>query len=172
MRCLLFTAWHTNRSTKLVRSFSLDKIFIRAIIKKKSLFPAKIVFIRIISIMADEKTNGRICHIWNPKFRGQFFKRTQQSEDRDWLCVSWIYSAIFLPKRQNQITFRTRLKNFNMKNIKMRPPVLLFNLFKTNSMILHWFLKAKSQAKAYMIKIVVCCLRKRKDVKKTVKKNR
>ena len=37
-------------------------------------------------------------------------------------------------------------------------------------MILYLFLKAKSQAKAYIIKTVVCCLRKRKDVKKTVKK--
>ena len=37
-------------------------------------------------------------------------------------------------------------------------------------MILYLFLKAKSQAKAYTIKTVVCCLRKRKDVKKTVMK--
>ena len=51
----------------------------------------------------------------------------------------------------------------------MRAPVALFNLFKKSSMILHLFLKAKSQAKAYIIKTVVCCLRKRKDVKKTVK---
>ena len=62
------------------------------------------------------------------------------------------------------------LKNFNMKNIKMRPPVPLFNLFKKSSMILYLFLKAKSQAKAYIIKTVVCCLRKRTDVKKTVQK--
>ena len=38
------------------------------------------------------------------------------------------------------------LKNFNMKNIKMRPPVSLFNLFKKSSMILYLFLKAKSQS--------------------------
>ena len=87
-----------------------------------------------------------------------------------YVSVRFVYSAIFLPKRQNQITFRTMLKNFNMKNIKMRPPVPLFNLFKKSSMILYLFLKAKSQAKAYIIKTVVCCLRKRKDVKKTVKK--
>ena len=87
-----------------------------------------------------------------------------------YVLVGFVYSAIFLPKRQNQITFRTMLKNFNMKNIKMRPPVPLFNLFKKSSMILYLFLKAKSQAKAYIIKTVVCCLRKRKDVKKTVKK--
>ena len=118
------------------------------------------------------KIHGRICHIWRPKLRGQFFKRTRQSEDRDlyYVLVGFVYSAIFLPKRQNQITFRTMLKNFNMKNIKMRPPVPLFNLFKKSSMILYLFLKAKSQAKAYIIKTVVCCLRKRKDVKKTVKK--
>ena len=62
------------------------------------------------------------------------------------------------------------LKIFNMKNIKMRPPVPLFNLFKKSSMILYLFLKAKSLAKAFIIKMVVCCLCKRKDVKKTVKK--
>ena len=81
-----------------------------------------------------------------------------------------MYSAIILPKRQNQITLRTMLKNFSMKNIKMRPPVPLSNLFKKSSMILYLFLKAKSQAKAHIIKTVVCCLRKRKDAKKTVKK--
>ena len=52
----------------------------------------------------------------------------------------------------------------------MIPPVTLFNLSKKSSMILYLLLKAKSQAKAYIIKTVVCCLRKRKDVKKTVKK--
>ena len=50
----------------------------------------------------------------------------------------------------------------------MKPPVHLFNLFKKSSMILYLFLRAKSQA--YIIKTVVCSLRKRKDVKKTVKK--
>ena len=100
------------------------------------------------------KIHGRICHIWRPKLRGQFFKRTRQSEDRDlyYVLVGFVYSAIFLPKRQNQITFRTMLKNFNPKNIKMRPPVPAFNLFKKSSMILRLFLKAKSQAKAYIIK--------------------
>ena len=37
-------------------------------------------------------------------------------------------------------------------------------------MILCLFLKAKSRAKAYVIKTFECCLRKMKDVKKTVKK--
>ena len=59
------------------------------------------------------------------------------------------------------------LKNFNVKNIKMKPPA---GLFKKRSMKLYLFLKAKSQAKAYTINTVVCCLRKRNDVKKTVKK--
>ena len=57
-----------------------------------------------------------------------------------------------------------------MKNIKMRPPVPIFNLFKKSSMILYLFLKPKSRAKAYIIKTVVWCLRNRKDVKKTVQK--
>ena len=61
------------------------------------------------------------------------------------------------------------MKNLNIKNIKMRPYVSLFNLVKKSSMTLYLFLKAKSQAKAYIIKTVVCCLCKRKDVKKTVK---
>ena len=51
-----------------------------------------------------------------------------------------------------------------MKNIKMEPPVPPLNLLKKSSMILHLFLKAKSHAKAYIIKTVVCCLCKRKDV--------
>ena len=46
------------------------------------------------------------------------------------------------------------LKNFNMKNIKIRTPVPLFNLFKMSSMIFYLFLKAESQAKAYIIKTV------------------
>ena len=87
-----------------------------------------------------------------------------------YVLVGFAYSAIFFTKRQNQITFKTMLKNFNMKNFKMRPPVPLFNLFKKSIMILYLFLKAKSQAKASIIKTVVCCLRKKKDVKKTFKK--
>ena len=51
----------------------------------------------------------------------------------------------------------------------MKPPPL-FNAFKKSCMISYLFLKAKSEAKAYIIKTVVCCLRKRKDVKKTAKK--
>ena len=114
----------------------------------------------------------KTCHIWRPKLRGQFFKRTWQSEDKDfyYVLLEFVYSAIFLPKRQNQITFRTMLKNFNMKNIKIRPPVPLLNLFKESSMILYLFLKGKSQAKAYIFKTVACCLRKRKNIKKIVKK--
>ena len=56
-----------------------------------------------------------------------------------------------------------------MENIKMKPPPL-FNAFKKSCMISYLFLKAKSEAKDYIIKTVVCCLRKRKDVKKTAKK--
>ena len=105
--------------------------------------------------------------------RGQFFKRTRQNENRNLyyvLSILFVYSAIFLRKRQNQITIRTMLKNFNMKNIKTRPPVTLFNLLKKSSMILYLFLKAKSQTKTYIIETVVYCLRKKKGIKKTVKK--
>ena len=52
----------------------------------------------------------------------------------------------------------------------MKPPVPLFNLFERSSMTLHLFLKAKSQAKAYVIKTVTCCLRKRKNIKKLLRK--
>ena len=55
-----------------------------------------------------------------------------------------MYSAIFLPKKQPQSTFRAMLKNFNTKNIKMKPPVAQF---KKRSMKMYLFLKAKSQAK-------------------------
>ena len=60
------------------------------------------------------KIHGRICHICRPKLRGQFFKTTWQSEDRDlyYVLVGFVYWAIFLPKKQNQITFRTMLKKF------------------------------------------------------------
>ena len=78
-----------------------------------------------------------------------------------------MYSAIFLSKRQYKITFRTMLINFYMKNIKMKSSVALF---KERSMKWYLFLKVKSQTKAYIINTVVCCLRKRKDVNKTVKK--
>ena len=103
--------------------------------------------------------------------RPVFQKNSTKWGQRFVLCVSWIvYSGIFLPKKQNQITFKTMLKTLNMKNIKMRPPVPLINLFKKSSMILHLFLKAKSQAKACIIKTVACCFCKGKEVKKTVKK--
>ena len=48
------------------------------------------------------------------KLRAQFFKKTQQSEDRDlyYVLIGFVNSAIFLPKKQNQITFRTILKTF------------------------------------------------------------
>ena len=59
------------------------------------------------------------------------------------------------------------LKKFNMKNIKMKPPV---PLFKKRSMKLYLFIKVKSQAEAYIINTIVCSFHKRKDVKKTVKK--
>ena len=39
-----------------------------------------------------------------------------------------------------------------MKNIKMRPPVPLFDLFKKSRIILYLFLKVTSQVKAYIIK--------------------
>ena len=65
------------------------------------------------------------------KLRSQFFKTTWQSEDRDlyYVLVGLVYSAIILPKRQNQSTSRTMLKNFNMKNIKMRRPAPLLIIY-------------------------------------------
>ena len=47
---------------------------------------------------------------------------------------------------------------------------LLVALFTKRNMKLYLLLKAKSQAKGYIINTVVCSLRKRSDVKKTVKK--
>ena len=69
------------------------------------------------------------------------------------MLVGFMHSAIFLPKRHNTKSLSGQsLKNFSMKNLKMKPPVPPFNLFKKSSMILYLFLKAKSQAKAYIIK--------------------
>ena len=122
----------------------------------------------ILTISWPTKIHGRICHIWRPKLRGRFFRRTRQSEDRDlyYVLVGFVYSAIFLHKRQNQIT-KDNVEKFQYE---IRPPVSLFNLFKKSSIIFYLLLKAKIKAKAYIIKTVVCCLRKRKNVKKTVKK--
>ena len=53
-----------------------------------------------------------------------------------------------------------------MKNIKIRPPVPLFNLFKKNSMILYLFLKPKSRAKAIILSrlfFAVCARERRKE---------
>ena len=86
------------------------------------------------------------------------------------VLAGFVHSAILLPKRQIKSLSGQCWKISTWKILKIRPPVPLFNLFKKSSMILYLFLKAKSQAKAYIIKTVVCCLRKRKDVKKTVKK--
>ena len=52
-----------------------------------------------------------------------------------------------------------------MKNVKMKPPVPLFNPFKKSSMIPYLFLKAKSQAKAYIIK-TSCILFAQKERRK------
>ena len=88
------------------------------------------------------------------------------------LCISWVcvFSYFFFLQDNTKSLSEQCWKNFNMKNIKMKPSVSLFNVFKKSSMILYLFLKAKNQAKAYFIKKVLSCLCKRKDVKKTVKK--
>ena len=55
------------------------------------------------------------------------------------LCTSAL--AIFFSKIQYQITSRTILKCFNIKNIKMKPPVVLFKKMITKM--------ARRHAKAY-----------------------
>ena len=80
------------------------------------------------------------------------------------MFLGFVYSVIFLRKRSCQITFRTKFKKINIRNIKMKPPVALF---KKKSRKLCLFLKAKSQN---LINTVVRCLHKEKDVKKTVKR--
>ena len=80
------------------------------------------------------------------------------------MLLGFVYTAIFLPKRPCQITFRTKFKKINIKNIKIKPPVALF---KKKSRKLCLFLKVKSQN---LINTVACCLHKEKDVKKTVKR--
>ena len=91
--------------------------------------------------------HGHICHIWRPKIRGQFFKRTPNKvkEDRELhnALLGFVYKCFsyFISKIQYQITSRTILKCFNIKNIKMKPPVVLFK-----KMIIKM---ARRHAKAY-----------------------
>ena len=52
LRCFLFTAWHNNCNTKLLKSFLLVKMFLRGDYLKKTLFPVKIAFIRTIPTLS------------------------------------------------------------------------------------------------------------------------
>ena len=107
---------------------------------------------------------------WKVKIKRPVFqKNSTKWGQRFVLCISWICVFSYFSS-QKKILSGQCWKNFNRKNVEIKHPAHLFNLFKKSSMILYLFLKAKSQAKAYIIKTVVCCLRKRKDVKKTVKK--
>ena len=93
-----------------------------------------------------------------------FQKNSTKQEDRELYNVSlgFVYSAIFLPKRPFQITFRIFFSKTNIRNITMKAPVALF---KKKSRELCLFLKAKSQN---LINTVARCLHKDKDAKKTV----
>ena len=90
--------------------------------------------------------HGRICHIWRPKLRGQFFKRTRQSENRDlyYLLVGFVYSAIFLPKIQNQITFNAE-------------KILIWKILKWNQLFL--YLIYLKRAVWYCIYLGICISR-------------
>ena len=106
------------------------------------------------------------------KVKKPVLERTRQSEDKDlyYVLVGFVYQLFLFLKDKIKSLSGKCWKNFNMKTIEMSPPVPLFNLFKKSSMVLYLILKVKSQAKAYIVKTVVCCLLRRKDVKKTVKK--
>ena len=106
------------------------------------------------------------------KIKKPVFERTRQSEDKDlyYELVGFVYQLFLFLKDKIKSLSGKCWKNLNMKNVEMSPPVPLFNLFKKSSMVLYLFLKVKSQAKAYIVKTVVYCLHRRKDVKKTVKK--
>ena len=71
------------------------------------------------------------------------------------VLLGFVYSALFLAKRQCQITFRRKFEKINIKSIKIKPPGALF---KKKSKKLCFLLKVKSQN------------HKEKDVKKTVKR--
>ena len=72
--------------------------------------------------------------------RPVFQKDSTKLKDRELynVLLGFVYSAIFLPKRQCQVTSRTKLKKKKFKNIKMKPPVALF---KKKSKKLSFFLK-------------------------------
>ena len=61
--------------------------------------------------------------------RPVFQKNSTKQEDRELynVLLGFVHSAVFLPKRPCQITFRIKLKKKNnFKNIKMKLPVALF----------------------------------------------
>ena len=93
-------------------------------------------------------------------------KRTQQSERTEGcMCYLDLYiQLLFFPKDHVKSLLEQTFKKINIKNIKMKPPVALF---EKKSRKLCLFLKAKSQD---LINTVVRCLHKKKDVKKTVKR--
>ena len=111
--------------------------------------------------------HSRICHIWRPKLRGQFFKRTQQSKRTESCIMCYLDLCIqlfFFPKDNVKSLSGQNFKKVNIKNIKMKPPVAQF---KKKSKKFCLFLKCQ-KSKSYIINTVVCCLHKEKDVKKTV----
>ena len=114
-------------------------------------------------ILHDLLNTRRASHIWRPKLRGQFFKRTQQSkrDQRVIWCVTWICVQVL------------HMSNHFQGNIKN---ILILKILKWNHLLLYlkrklWnciFLKPKAKQK--LINTVVCCLHKRKNIKKNVKK--
>ena len=81
------------------------------------------------------------------------------------MCYLDLYIQLFFsPKDNVKSLSEQNFKKINIKNIKMKPPVALF---KKKSRKLCLFLKAKKQN---LIKRVVHCLHKEKDVKKTIKR--
>ena len=89
--------------------------------------------------------NGRICHIWRAKLRGQFFKRTQQSKRKESCIMCYLDFCIqlfFSPRGNVKSLSEQNFKKIYIKYIKMKPAVALF---KKKSKKLCLLLKAKNQ---------------------------
>ena len=110
-------------------------------------------------------TRPYMSHL-NAKIKRPVFLKTQQSKRTEsciMCCLNLCIQLFFSPKDNVKSPSEQNFKKINIKNIKMKPPVALF---KKKSRKLCLFLKAKSQN---FINVIVYCLHKEKDVKKSVK---
>ena len=114
-------------------------------------------------LLLAHKIHGRICHIWRPKLRGQFFqkmspklKRTE-SGTMPYLELCSNVSVLFVPKVQCQITFRaiSKISFLILKMLKWNHLLLLLNRKLWDRSCFE-----KPKIKQKLIDTVSCCLHK------------